>query len=95
MCIFFLRKIKGLKKKKKQGEARGPSTGGQTLGLILFFSLVFFFVPLKKKIIRFTYSLVLTYFLNTIINSYLNFNNLFFNYYVSDMKIIILIINYS
>jgi hypothetical protein len=48
--FFFLRKIKG-RKRKKQGQAREPSTGSQTLGLTLFFSLGFFFVPLKEKLL--------------------------------------------
>ena len=43
----------------------------------------------------FTYSLLLIWFLNTIINFYLNFNILFFNYDVSHLKLIILIINCS
>jgi hypothetical protein len=57
--FFFLRKNKG-RKRKKQGQAREPSTGSQTLGLTLFFSLGFFFCATQRKIIGFIYSLVLT-----------------------------------
>jgi len=60
--------------------------------------LCIFFFKTQKQIIIYhvdllNYSFIFTWFLNNTIN--FNFNILFFNYYVYNMKITILIINYS
>jgi len=85
LLIFFFLKVESsalLMKKKRSKPFVVP-----------FFFLVPFFFTLQEKFTRSIYSLILIRFLNTIINFYLNFNR-FFSYYIHDLKIIILIINY-
>jgi hypothetical protein len=63
---------------------------------MLSFSFIFcFLLQYEKNLLDSRALCFFLYSLNTIINFYFSFNNLFFNYYVSDLKVIILIINYS
>jgi hypothetical protein len=96
---FFFKKKKGGryvvhsfdKKKKNMVRSMGLASGPHSLGQLLargqrfarfFFLLVFLYS--KKTLTGLIYFLVLTWFLNTIINFYFCFNSFLFNYYVFD-----------
>jgi len=78
-------------KKTNMVRSMGLASGPHSLGLLLargqrfarfFFLLVFLYS--KKTLTGLIYFLVLTWFLNTIINFYFYFNSFLFNYYVFD-----------
>jgi hypothetical protein len=80
-----------IKKKKNMVRSMGLASGPHSLGQLLargqrfarfFFLLVFLYS--KKTLTGLIYFLVLTWFLNTIINFYFCFNSFLFNYYVFD-----------
>jgi len=77
-----------MKTKKVRSSVHGLLLVGQALGLTL---LYYFFFTLLKIHLLFSFE----WFLNIIMNFYLSFNNLFFNYFINDMKIITLVINCS
>ena len=95
---FFLKKkrmddmsstplIKKTNMVRSMGLASGPHSLGQLLARGQRFARFFFllvFLYSKKTLTGLIYFLVLTWFLNTIINFYFCFNSFLFNYYVFD-----------